>query len=375
MKRLILLISLCALCCTRPAEEAVRTLNIKDFGAVGDGVTLCTDALNGAIDSCSRSGGGVVLVPEGTFLTETVFLRDSVELRLDKGAVILGVDDPERYGHYAPDHDMSRYDSGNGTANANCSSDPRWTRALILGVGLKHIAVTGEGTVDGRHVFDPMGEESMRGPHGILLAECRDVRLEGIRITRASNYAFLGYALEDASFTGIHITEGWDGIHIRGGKNVEISHCRFETGDDAIAGGYWEGMHIHGCDINSTCNGIRMIQPADGLEIDHCLFHGPGTYPHRTYPESAPHMLFGISLEPGGWGAAPGILRNVHIHDVQMDCISSPLSISIRPECEAHDLLVEDLTATHVEKTFSPAVCWNDTGFTTAVFRNISLSR
>jgi hypothetical protein len=355
---------------------AQTAYTITKFGAKGDGTTDCTAAINRTIEKCSKKGGGTVIVPAGTFLTGTVYMKSGVELRLEKGAVILGAAEPEHYASLKTEKDLSRYDSGQGTANANCSTDERWTKALILGVGLQDIAITGEGTIDGQHVFDPLGEENMRGPHTIILADCRNVRMEGFSVRRAANYAFLCYALDSAAFEGLHIAEGWDGIHIRGGRNVEISDCRLETGDDAIAGGYWENMLIRDCDINSSCNGVRMIMPSDGLEIKDCRFHGPGVYPHRTSGiDKRKNMLFAISLEPGGWGAAPGDLKRVYLHDLEMDCLSAPVSISIRKECHAHDLKLENICATRMLGTMSPTVCWNDTGFDSITIREVSISR
>ena len=355
---------------------AQTAYTITKFGAKGDGTTDCTAAINRTIEKCSKKGGGTVIVPAGTFLTGTVYMKSEVELRLEKGAVILGAAEPEHYASLKTEKDLSRYDSGQGTANANCSTDERWTKALILGVGLQDIAITGEGTIDGQHVFDPLGEENMRGPHTIILADCRNVRMEGFSVRRAANYAFLCYALDSAAFKGLHIAEGWDGIHIRGGRNVEISDCRLETGDDAIAGGYWENMLIRDCDINSSCNGVRMIMPSDGLEIKDCRFHGPGVYPHRTSGiDKRKNMLFAISLEPGGWGAAPGDLKRVYLHDLEMDCLSAPVSISIRKECHAHDLKLENIRATRMLGTMSPTVCWNDTGFDSITIREVSISR
>ena len=200
--------------------------------------------------------------------------------------------------------------------------------------------------------------------------------MEDITIRRAANYAVLGYALEDAVFRGMHIAEGWDGIHIRGAQRVSISNCRFETGDDAIAGGYWEEMTIAHCDINSACNGVRIIMPCQGVDIGHCRLHGPGTYAHRTSgKQQRRNMLFGISLEPGGWGSAPGDMRGIRLHDLTMDRLSAPVSVSIRKECHAHDLTLENITATHVEGAMSATVCWNDTGFDRITVNNVNLSR
>ena len=256
--------ALLALAACGTVTEEPQVFDILDFGAVSDGVTECTAAVQAAIDSCSLSGGGTVRVPEGTFLCRTLYLRDRVDLHLDKGAVLLGIDDPEAYASFIPQHDLSMYDSGGDSANANNTGDRRWMKAFLQGNGVEGASITGEGLIDGRHVFDSLGEENMRGPHTIIVGEAKDFRIEGISVTRAANYAFLGYALENAVFKGMHITEGWDGIHIRGGRHVEITDCRFETGDDAIAGGYWEGMLIRDCEINSSCNGVRMIMPSDG---------------------------------------------------------------------------------------------------------------
>ena len=208
--------ALLALTACGTVTEEPQVFDILAFGAVGDGVTECTAAVQAAIDSCTLSGGGTVLVPEGTFLCRTLYLKDRVDLHLDKGAVLCGVDDPEAYASFLPQHDLSMYDSGGNSANANNTGDRRWMKAFLQGNGIEGASITGEGLIDGRHVFDSLGEENMRGPHTIIVGEAKDFRIEGVSITRAANYAFLGYALKNAVFKGMHITEGWDGIHIRG---------------------------------------------------------------------------------------------------------------------------------------------------------------
>jgi len=367
---------LIALTACGTVNEEPRVFDVTAFGATGDGVTECTAAVQAAIDSCTLSGGGTVRVPEGTFLCRSLFLKDRVNLHLDKGAVLLGVEDPEAYASFIPQHDLSMYDSGGDSANANNTGDRRWMKAFLHGNGIDGASVTGEGLIDGRHVFDSLGEENMRGPHTIIIGEARDFRMEGVSITRAANYAFLGYALENAVFQGVHITEGWDGIHIRGCRHVEIAGCRFETGDDAIAGGYWEDMRIHDCEINSSCNGVRMIMPSDGVEIHHCHLYGPGAYPHRTSGETRRNnMLFGVSLEPGAWGAAPGTARGIHLHDLLFEQLSSPVSTSVRAGSVAEDLTLEDITATGITGALTPIVSWNDQGFRSVTLRNVTISR
>lgn len=361
-----------AVACTEPAKPS---FNVLDFGAVADGQTDCTEAFNAAISACSEASG-VVVVPEGQYLCRTIVLKDNVELRLEKDSEILGTEDPEAYDSFIPQTDMSRYDSGDGTVNQNNSKDVRWNRALILANGVSNIAITGEGRINGRHVFDHLGEEYMRGPHTLVFGDCRNVRLEGISITCAANYAFMGYALEDASFKNLHITEGWDGIHIRGGKNVVISGCVLETGDDCVAGGYWENFELKDCSINSSCNGVRMIMPSEDVHIHDCVFEGPGHYPHRTSgAQRRTNMLFGIVFEPGGWGAAPGDLRHLKVSDCAMTNVLSPIAVSISKDNNAEDLTIKNVAASGVYGALTPVVNYNDKGFESITVSSISVSR
>lgn len=367
MKRLIPLLLL--LSCAR----GPIVYDITDYGA-RDGA-VCTEAIQAAMDACSEAGGGQVRIPAGCFLSATLYLRDQVGLHLEDGAVLQGVADPDDYRPYIPENDLTRFDSGNGTANANCVNDRQWMKALIIGNGVKNASITGSGTIDGVHVFDERGEENMRGPHTIIVAEAENFLLSGVHITRAANYAFLGYALENPLFEDLTITEGWDGIHIRGASNAIIRGCRFETGDDAIAGGYWNHMLIENCDINSSCNGIRMIMPSDGLEVRNCTLHGPGVYPHRTSGEARRNnMLFGIELEPGAWGRSEGVARNIWLHDLTMVGVSSPVGCSVREGSVAEDLTLENIHASQLTGAVLPVVSWNDQGFRSITVRNCTVS-
>ena len=353
-------------------SQQVTTLSVLDYGAVPG--QECTEALQAALDAAAP--GSRVLIPEGTFRSATLYLRPGVELHLEKGAVLQGVQDPEAYAPYIPQTDLSRFDSGGGTANANCVNDRQWMKAFLIGHEADGASITGEGTIDGSHVMNPMGEEGMRGPHTIVLAETRRFSMVGITITRAANYAFLGYALESPVFEGLTITEGWDGIHIRGASDAIIRDCRFQTGDDAIAGGYWENMLIERCDINSSCNGIRMIMPSDGLEVRRCVLHGPGAYPHRTSGEARRNnMLFGIALEPGAWGTATGTARGIYLHDLTFKDLSAPVATSVREGSIAQDLTLEHITATGLTGALVPIVSWNDQGFREIRVKDCHLAR
>jgi len=356
MKKICFLTFLFAACCLATVHAkpvgGPKIIEVAKYGAKGNG-KVCTKALNKAIEKAPE--GAVIHFPAGKYLTGTIHLKSHITLQIDEQAEIIGVKDLDAYDHYKPTKDMTRYDTGAGGANANLTGDERWTKALILGQNLEDVVITGKGTINGQHVEDSLGEESMRGPHGILIAESSNIKIEGLNITCASNYAVLCYELKNSRVDGLTICEGWDGVHIRGCENVVITNCDIKTGDDAIAGGYWKGMTITNCKLNSSCNGIRMIEPSTNLTIENCHIYGPGFYPHRTSREQQrKRSIYGIVLEPGAWGNAPGHTENVVIRNVTMDNLLSAIVYSMGENNTCSGLFVDGLKATHITYNTTP---------------------
>ena len=134
-----------------------------------------------------------------------------------------------------------------GTANQNCVSDTIWSQALVIAYRADGASITGSGRIDGGSIGNPLGEEGMRGPHTVLVAETSGFKMSGISIDNSSNYAILGYELTDSQFDGLRIT-GWLGRHPHQRRdNVNVSECDFSTGDDSMVGGYWHDMVIDRC--------------------------------------------------------------------------------------------------------------------------------
>ena len=361
MRTILIIVATVAMLVSTLAN-AQDTIDVTKHRVKGDGRTLCTAAINKIISKAPA--GTVVQFPAGRYLTGTIRLKSGVALQIDEGAEIIGSANPDDYDSYVPTKDMSRYDTGAGTRNANVTTDARWTKALILGVGCDEVSIKGRGTIDGQHVEDPQGEENMRGPHTILLAECGHVSVEGISITQASNYAILGYELRNAAFDHLHITQGWDGIHIRGGGTISIDSCVIETGDDAIAGGYWDAMLIDGCTLNSSCNGIRIIEPCKDVKINDCNIYGPGRYPHRTRLEASQRhgdalpsghdLIYGVVVEPGAWGDAPGDTEHVGIYYTNISNTWAPVAYSMGDDNNCGTLEMSHVDATQIRGVAQP---------------------
>lgn len=317
-------------------------VSIASFGAVSNNESVNNaEAINRAIEHCAGQGGGRVVVPCGEYSTGSVYLKSGVTLFLEQGAVLKGVQDINAYASLQTTLDLSRYESGQGTVNYNSATDSQWSKAMVFAVGVSDAGIEGKGCIDGADVRNPLGEEHMRGPHTILMAGCKRMTFDGFSVKRSANYAFLGYQIEKSQFHNLYIEGGWDGIHIRGAKRVEISRCEMHTGDDAIAGGYWERMSINHNVLNSSCNGIRMIMPSVQLDITDNEIYGPGKFEHitshRTRSEAA------INLEPGGWGKAPGRMDKIRILRNKVACVLTPLCVTLSDDNTMGTLLVEDL--------------------------------
>jgi hypothetical protein len=253
----------------------------------------------------------------------------------------------------------------------------RWHRALILGQNEQDITIAGRGIIDGQHVFDPRGEERMRGPHAILLGNCRNFVLRDVLMTNAGNYALLFFFTDAVTVTNTTFAGGWDGVHFRGSPkrwchDVLITGCRFFTGDDSIAGSYWTNVVITNCVINSSCNGVRLIGPALHSTITHCDFPGPGVHPHRTSGAARrTNMLAGICLQPSAWGGMPGPLDDFRIEDITMKNVAAPLHIVTRAGNPAGRIVVERLRATGVYRAPCSVESWGESRFDDVVLRNV----
>ena len=174
-----------------------RTFDIADYGAVADGRTKNTGALAAAIEACAKAGGGVVVVPEGTWLTGAIHLKSNVNLRLSQGATLRFSDDPTDYVPVV----FTRW------AGFECYN----YSPLIYARDCDNIAVTGPGKIDGNgrpwwpwadrqedtamHMYreqilkDVPVEERIYGtvahglrPQLISPIDCRNVLLEGFTI-------------------------------------------------------------------------------------------------------------------------------------------------------------------------------------------------
>ena len=268
------------------------TFNVRDFGATGNGVASDRAAIQSALDACGASGGGVVLLSAGVYLSGTLRLRSGVRFVLEAAAVLRGSSDPDDYD-----------DTADGLHPFMTKRD-RWHRALLRAEDVCNVSIEGDGTIDGGAVRDPLGEEHQRGPHTILWNHAGDCQVRGVSLRDSGNYAMLALDSQRITVEGVEVRGGWDGFHARRCASVRIAASRFWTGDDCIAGGHLDDVLVTHCRLNSSCNAVRVIGPAQRLSIRDCEIIGPGEAPHIT--QSRYNALAAILFQPGAWGQKPG---------------------------------------------------------------------
>ena len=244
--------------------------SIMDFGAKPDGVTLNTHTIQYAIDYVHTAGGGKLIFDTGNYLTGTIYLKSNVTLHLAQGAVLLGSCNAL---DYKKDEYIQR-------------------TALLFAVQQDNIGVTGEGTIDGRGfivannlisyiqrglIDDPLHmdrpDETNR-PHNIYFRECRNVRIEGIRMHDPASWNQAYDQCQQVIIDNINVDckSYWnnDGIDIVDCDSVRISNSFFDAADDGICfkshepSQICQNVVVDNCIIRSSASGLKFGTASKG---------------------------------------------------------------------------------------------------------------
>jgi hypothetical protein len=237
-----------------------------------------------AIDRVHQTGGGVVTLSPGQYVTTTVFLRSGVELHLERGACLQAWTELRDY----------------PAVSTAADNKDQATAHLLAALDCTDIAITGAGVIDGQDeaFWVPCSTPAER-PYGIFrynvrggprhrpsplvqLVRCRNVRLDGFNITSSPGWALHVFDCDTVCITGLHVRghsygPNTDGIGINASRNVRVAHCDVDTGDDAIIikatnpGMTCRNVTVTNCIVASNCAGLGLGADVYG-EISDVVF-------------------------------------------------------------------------------------------------------
>ncbi|MET1054969.1 MAG: glycosyl hydrolase family 28 protein [Pedobacter sp.] len=316
--------------------------NIKDFGAIGDGLKMNTEFIQKAVDSMNSKGGGKVIVPEGIFLTGTIHLKTGVELVLQKNAVLLG-----------------------STNLADYERNDRWY-ALLIADDQKNISLTGEGTIDGQgrtlamnvlkmvkngSVIDPLvlkrPNERLR-PQLIEIQRSDEVLIKGVTLLNAACWVQTYNHCTRLTIDSITVksTAYWnnDGIDIQDCQHVVVKNSSIDAADDGIClkssdpKSACEEVLVTDCKIRSSASAVKFgtaslggfrnikvkniyafdtYRTAIALEIVDGGTMEDIDVSHITAKNTGGAIF--IRLGQRKKTSPPGIIRRIHISDVSVE--------------------------------------------------------
>jgi polygalacturonase len=231
-------------------NQSSTSFNIRDYGARGDGATLDTRALQSALDAAVQIGGGTIFVPAGKYVIGSIFLRDNTTLFLDAGAVLLGSENPADY----------------PVLRARWEGVTQDTHApLIAAENARNIALVGRGMIDGRGAswWQKHRANTLAAPRPRLISfmNCTNILIEGVTLTNSPAWTINPVRCENVTVDKVTIinppdSPNTDGINPDSSRNVHISNCHVDVGDDCVT--IKSGIETEAPELRAPCENITV---------------------------------------------------------------------------------------------------------------------
>ncbi len=324
----IFALALAATAIAQRGSETPKRFVISDFGAVADGRTVNTKAIQAAIDKCAAAGGGVVVVPKGIFVSGAIFLKQGANLYVEKDGVLKGTTNIDDY----PIID-TRWEG----------TEEKWTSAFVNAEGLTNLDISGEGTIDGS------GEEWLqnnpyRGGRGrgapdapsspppaarrgrprlIGIQNSKHVHVAGLNLHNQAVWClFLLYSedvvAENLCITAEHNIPSSDGIDIDSSKRVRVNNVFIDVNDDCIS-----------IKSGKDADGLRVNRPAEDILIENSHFaygHGGVAMGSETSGGIRNVEVRNCVSDSGNWApirfktqpSRSGVVENITYRDMKL---------------------------------------------------------
>lgn len=313
-----------------------RIFNVKDFGAVNDGKTLTTEAIQKAIDACSRKGGGKVVFAPGQYLTGSLFIKEDVFLQIDKGVELLGSQDLKDY----PDIDTRV-----------AGIEMKWPAALINIIKQENAGVSGAGIVNAqgkpfwdaywalRKEYEPkklrwIVDYDAKRPRTLLVSDSKNILVKGLTFQQAGFWTVHILYSKYVTVDGIVIQNNigghgpsTDGVDIDSSSWILVQNSDIDCNDDNFcikSGRDWDGLRVN--------------RPAEYIVIRDCISRkGGGLITFGSETSGGMRHILAKNLKANGTGVGirfksatnrGGTVEDIYIDNLEMSNIGTALEIT-----------------------------------------------
>lgn len=318
------------------------TLNVRKFGARGDGIFDDTAAIQAAIMCCPPEGR--VFVPAGTYRIRNLFLKSGLTLELGKGALLQAFQERNEY-PVLPGI-IKSYDNREDYNLGTWEGNPLDTMAsIITGISVENVTICGEGTIDGGGDFEKWWISVVNRippyrPRVIFLNHCRDIVIQGITIRNSPSWNIHPYFSENIRIYAITLespdkSHNTDGIDPESCSDVDIAGVHFSVGDDCIA-----------IKSGKIYMGRKYRQPSQRINIRQCLMergHGAVTIGSEiaggVREVFVSQCLFkdtdrGLRIKTRRGRGKDSIVDEINFRSITMDGVKSPFVVNCFYYCD-----------------------------------------
>lgn len=309
----------------KPAKHYI----ISELGAVGDGLTVNTIIIQAAIDKCSAKGGGVIVVPNGIFLTGALFLKQGVDLKIEKGGILKGTVNQSDYPQI----------------NTRWEGEERiWTSALINIIDVTDVKIYGEGTIDGsgtewpgfgsrsRQQRQPLTQAAMDSlrkiprlgrPRLICFQNCTKVRISDLNLLNQSVWCLhilysTDVIVKNLTIRAAHNIPSSDGIDVDSSNKVTITGCFIDVNDDCIS-----------IKSGKNASGLLVNRPSENIRVTKCRFgygHGGVAMGSETSGGIRNVLISNCEVDSGNWApirfktqpSRSGVVENIVYRNIRI---------------------------------------------------------
>ena len=318
------------------------TLNVKEFGAKGDGIQNDTPFIQAAIMACPKMGR--VLVPAGNYKITSLFLKSHIRFEIEKDAVLVADDNRHNYpilpGMIESYDETDEYNLGTWEGNPL-----KMFAGIITGLHVENVILYGEGMVNGNSSFEtwwknPKVMNIAFRPRTLFLSGCNNITIQGLTFKNSPSWTLHPYFSDNLHFCDLFVNNpahspNTDGLDPESCTNVKIEGVRFSLGDDCIAvksGKIYMGrkhkkpsfhIHVRQCLMEdghgAVTIGSEMAGGVKDLVVEDCIFR---------------HTDRGLRIKTRRGRGKDAIIDNVIFKNINMDHVMTPFVVNTFYFCD-----------------------------------------